>query len=806
MILIFRRFKIGTWAFAFFYFILQSVSLPAADWSKDPPLILPGTQKLELQGDLSAQMIEGIDRFLMEATRDSVFSRSAFWNRDFSSPMAYEESVKSNRKEFRRIIGAVDERQPVTALEYRSNTLRSSILWENKQYTIHAVRWPVLEGVYGEGLLLQPKEKAKVRARVIALPDAAHTPEMLVGLEPGLPPEKQFARRLVETGCQVVVPALINRDDQWSGNPDIGKWTNQPHREWIYRQAYEMGRHVIGYEVQTIHAVVDWFLFDAFSDPNARTDFKIGVMGHGEGGLLALYAAALDSRIDSVLVSGYFQSRQNLWQEPIDRNLFGLLERFGDAEIAGMIAPRGFIVEHSRAPEWEGPPPARNGRRGAAPGRIENPSYTDVEAEVRRLKSWMKEAESWDWEPRLIHGNEGMAIGPGSNEALATFLDDLKVEGFPSDDSVVGPEPGATIPAGRQKRLVRQREEFTQSLMRKSNRVRRKFFWDQMEFSEPRQWSEAAEPFRNYFWEEVIGRFGDPSLPPQPHSRLAFEEQGWVGYEVVVNVWPNVFAWGYLLLPSDLNEEQPRPVVVCQHGLEGLPSDLILKDPSSRAFSYYKNFAAQLAQRGFIVFVPHNPYRGGNDFRVLQRKANPLKKSLFSIIIGQHQAILDWLADQQFVDASRIGFYGLSYGGKTAMRVPALLNGYSLSICSADFNEWIRKNVTVESPYSYMYTGEYEMPEFNLGHTFNYAEMAGLIAPRPFMVERGHRDGVAPDEWVAAEYATVRRAYTYLGVPHRTRIEFFKGPHTIHGEGTFEFLHEKLDWPVPESLRPGQED
>src|SRR5207249_7392017 len=66
---------------------------------------------------------------------------------------------------------------------------------------------------------------------------------------------------------------------------------------------------------------------------------------------------------------------------------------------------------------------------------------------------------------------------------------------------------------------------------------------------------------------------------------------------------------------------------------------------------------------------------------------------------------------------------------------------------------------TVDSPYSYLYTGEYEMVEFNLGHTFNYSEMAALIAPRPFMVERGHNDGVAPDEWVAYEYAKVRRCY-----------------------------------------------
>ncbi|MGH9172919.1 MAG: dienelactone hydrolase family protein, partial [Vicinamibacterales bacterium] len=120
------------------------------------------------------------------------------------------------------------------------------------------------------------------------------------------------------------------------------------------------------------------------------------------------------------------------------------------------------------------------------------------------------------------------------------------------------------------------------------------------------------------------------------------------------------------------------------------------------------------------------------------------------------------------------------------------------SICSGDFNEWTWKNVSVDFRGSYMFTGEYEMPEFNMGNTFVYAEMAALIAPRPFMVERGHDDGVAPDEWVAWEYAKVRRLYDKLGIGGKTEIEWFNGPHTINGQGTFEFLHRYLDWPAPQ--------
>jgi hypothetical protein len=240
---------------------------------------------------------------------------------------------------------------------------------------------------------------------------------------------------------------------------------------------------------------------------------------------------------------------------------------------------------------------------------------------------------------------------------------------------------------------------------------------------------------------------------------------------------------------------EKRPVVVVQHGLEGVPADTINEDPQSRAFAYYKAFGARLAERGFIVFAPHNPYRGEDKFRLLQRKANPLGLSLFSFIIAQHERILDWLGTLPNVDPARIGFYGLSYGGKTAMRVPAVIERYALSICSGDFNEWVFKNTTTDWAGSYVFSKEWEMPEWNLGSTFNYAEMAALIAPRPFMVERGHDDGVGLDEWVAFEYAKVNRLYAKLKIPERTQIEYFNGPHTIHGEGTFRFLHRHLNWP-----------
>ena len=133
-------------------------------------------------------------------------------------------------------------------------------------------------------------------------------------------------------------------------------------------------------------------------------------------------------------------------------------------------------------------------------------------------------------------------------------------------------------------------------------------------------------------------------------------------------VYPGVFAYGILLVPKDVKPGERRPVVVCQHGLEGRPRSV--------ANPTYNQFACRLTERGFITFSPQNPYIGEGAFRVLVRKAHPVQQSLYSVIVRQHKRILQWLATLPNVDAARIAFYGLSYGGKTAMRTPAVLDGY----------------------------------------------------------------------------------------------------------------------------------
>ncbi|MDR3404728.1 MAG: dienelactone hydrolase family protein [Chthoniobacter sp.] len=730
---------------------------------------LPGTQPLEATGDLSAKMVEGIDRWLTRETVHAAEERARTWQTAAGDRAKWDGFAQTRREELRRELGIVDARTPGLIEEVSIAGAPTAAAHGN--WSAHHVRWPVFPGVHGEGVLFQPSTPP--RGVIVILPDADNLPE-----------QAPHAAELATEGWLVLAPVLVDRRDNWSGIEALQRFTNQPHREWIYRQTFEMGRSVIGYEAQKVFAAID--ALQAKDSPFTTPAGHIGIIGSGEGGLIALVCAALDERIQGASISGYFGPHDDLYAEPIYRNVFGLLRNFGNAELAALMAPRPLFIDPAPGPKIDDPPTPEAQRKGAAPGALVPFTGDQVAVEKDRANA-------------ILHQLGSPEVKVVEHSAFAALCAAINAPAHAERAAGTAPESLSTVsvpPAfidARQQRTVRELEAFTQSLVDVAERERTARIGAKVKPGA--DWDATQHALHESLWRDSIGKIDADFLPPNVHSRLLYETEKLRAYEVTLDVLPDVYAWGWLLVPKDLKPGERRPVVVCQHGLEGVPEDTVNPDPKGPAYHFYKGFATQLAEQGFITYAPHNPYRGQDKFRVLQRRANPLGLSLFSFILAQHDATTKWLAGLPFVDPQRIAFYGLSYGGKSAMRLPALLDRYCLSICSGDFNEWIRKVVSTNYRGTYMVTGEYEMPEWNLANTANYAEMAMLIAPRPFMVERGHDDGVGLDEWVGYEYAKVKRGYDKLGIGDRTEIEWFDGPHTIHGVGTFEFLHKQLNWP-----------
>ena len=734
---------------------------------------LPNTSLLE-KGDLGTKMVSDIGVWLDIKTKENHTLRNEQFLVNASKIAQDPKALEKKKQTLKSILGIIDSTNKTEDLELLETLNKPALIYENKQYKIFKIRWNVVEGLHGEGLLVEPKEKPT--AQIIAIPPPDITPESFCGLTNDK--TVSMGKILADLGCRVIVPTIIDRKQGFSNNLDIPRKTNIPRREFIYRMAYEMGYQINGLEIQKLLPLINWF---SFKDPT----IPIGVAGNGDGAFQALILSFLDNRIQSSWIDGYSLNRNKTWSEPLDRNIWNYLKYFSDAELVS-LSKASTLISGFSYPLYKGALKIENLNQ-AAPGTLTAPTKNLIIEENEILVSFLK---AMNFEKKVLFENTSsvLTLAQLGAKFISTIsnVKSTSINEIPPVNMNFNPEAEE-----RQQRQFNELISFIQKSWRKSDKVRQTLI-SKHDSSTLEKWEKSSEPLRKYFSEEVIGKLPAATLKPNPRSRIIYENKDFTGYEVALDIHENVFAYGILLVPTKIKAGEKRPVVVCQHGLEGKPTDVC--DPDKKT-QYYNSFGAELARKGYIVFAPQNPYLGRDLFRELQRKANPLGLSLFSFIVQQHQITLDWLKTLPFVQPDKIGFYGLSYGGKTAMRVPAILKDYCLSICSGDFNEWVGKNVLVDYHGSYMWTYEYEMYEFNLGQTFNYAEMAMLIAPRPFMVERGHSDGVGIDEMVGWEYAKVRRFYAFLGIPEKTEIEFFKGGHEINSKDTFAFLKKHLGWP-----------
>ena len=178
---------------------------------------LPGTKLLESKDDLAKVMVDGIDRYLTKATELAAKERGEILEARFLlGPGIRPIGRAQPRTACAKIIGVIDERVPVAMSEYRHG--RASVACRRDQI-VQGVRG-ALVGAAGRAWR-RPVAGADRRSRRRArsrFPMPIGRPSRLVGIAPGVPNESQYARRLAEDGYRVIVPTLINRKDDLSGN------------------------------------------------------------------------------------------------------------------------------------------------------------------------------------------------------------------------------------------------------------------------------------------------------------------------------------------------------------------------------------------------------------------------------------------------------------------------------------------------------------------------------------------------------------------------------------------------------------
>lgn len=251
--------------------------------------------------------------------------------------------------------------------------------------------------------------------------------------------------------------------------------------------------------------------------------------------------------------------------------------------------------------------------------------------------------------------------------------------------------------------------------------------------------------------------------------------------------------------------------VVCQHGLTGTPEEAcgFVEAPLKSA---YNACGIRLAEAGFVVIAPHEVggfgkpeagwrfiagkpeqehYRGRT---WLHRKAVILAINLLGMEMFHLSRAVDYLETLDTVDRDRIGFYGLSQGGESALWFPAADTRIRAAVCAAFFNHRMPKYVTPGGKRYTAYIDTVEEDKFFWGQMTEFSDwqIMSLICPRAFMVEAGKQDGAAYWEMVEEEFRRGKAVYERLGLGDRAQICIHDGGHIFRCIESIEFLKRWL--------------
>ncbi len=247
--------------------------------------------------------------------------------------------------------------------------------------------------------------------------------------------------------------------------------------------------------------------------------------------------------------------------------------------------------------------------------------------------------------------------------------------------------------------------------------------------------------------------------------------------------------YGLYMRPRDLDGK--APLIVAQHGGSGCPEAVCDLDTRDN----YHHFGPEAVRRGYILWAPYLLMQvsyGGDpaleqDRRFLDRKARLVGTSVVGIEVHKiSEGLRSILRVRDEIDSDRVGMVGLSYGGYYTLYTMAADLQVRAGVCSGYFR------VPSGPPRSVDPVKGADVRFFNLLNRFGPAQVAGLICPRPLMVQHGVEDSVISIDGTRRGVPHARAHYERLGIGDRFVYQEHAGAHEFDNGPIFDFFEAHL--------------
>jgi len=311
---------------------------------------------------------------------------------------------------------------------------------------------------------------------------------------------------------------------------------------------------------------------------------------------------------------------------------------------------------------------------------------------------------------------------------------------------------------------------------------------------------------------ELLGGFPSPAEHP-PLNPVTLETGDTEDYrieKVAFQSEEDVWTPCYVLTPRQVSPPY-RPVIALHgHGMGGaahligrIVDENLAEEEAAHIAQHRYDYAAQLARHGYMVFAPEQRGLGERietwpgmvtmddgdplwqkSCRGIAFNAMLLGKTVIGLRVLDVMRTIDYIAQRPEPVVAGLGCLGLSGGGTTTLFAAALDSRITVAVVSgylSSFRESIMAIRHCECNY--------------IPGILNYAEMsdiAGLIAPRPLLVESGTQDPIFPVSASRKAYAEVSRIYELLGADDRLKADVFEGAHRFSGRKAFDWLDRWL--------------